>query len=172
MGCVAVKQFTPNERIEGQGKSVLEITKKLNINRFQLDGFYHAFKKMDIDDDNAIEIEEFLIVNDIQSKYFGELIFRMFDSDENGSIDFQEYVVSIWNFCTLDKIALITFTFRLFDTDNSGTLSKKELQGILSIIHGYKQTDRLSVALKRFENQQFINLKQFISYARELPGKY
>jgi Ca2+-binding EF-hand superfamily protein len=170
MGCVAGKPFIPNEQISGQGKSVVQTAKKLKLNQIHLDGFYGHFKKMDMDDDNKIEIEEFLIVNDIQSKYFGELVFRIFDSDRNGSIDFEEYLIAMWNFCTLDKLALITFTFRLFDTDNSGILSREELQGILNIIHGYKQSDRLVVALKKFEGQRSVNLNQFIVYARELPG--
>ena len=61
---------------------------------------------MDIDGDYKVEIEEFLIVNDIESMFFGELVFRLFDSDKSGSLDFEQYLVAMWNFCTLVCITI------------------------------------------------------------------
>lgn len=169
MGCVAGK-FIVSNSIKGQGSNVLEIAKILKLSNIHIDGFYNHFKNLDLDNDNKVGIEEFMIVNDIQSKYFGELVFRVFDSDHSGSIDFEEYLVAMWNFCSLDKHSLITFTFNLFDVDNSGKLNKMEIQNIIDIIHGYKLTDRLNIAMKKLQGLvDGLTLKEFIIFSREFP---
>ena len=44
------------------------------------------------------------------------------DEDQSGEIDFREFVIAIWNYCSFTKSALILFAFDLYDIDNSGTI--------------------------------------------------
>jgi hypothetical protein len=44
------------------------------------------------------------------------------DEDQSGEIDFREFVVCIWNYCSFDLKSLVNFAFTLFDTDASGSL--------------------------------------------------
>lgn len=56
---------------------------------------------------------------------------RIFDEDGSGSIDFREFVMSLWNYCTLSKAALIMFAFDLYDNDNSGEIDIGEVELLL-----------------------------------------
>lgn len=56
---------------------------------------------------------------------------RIFDEDGSGSVDFREFVMSLWNYCTLSKAALIMFAFDLYDNDNSGEIDIMEVELLL-----------------------------------------
>ena len=44
----------------------------------------------------------------------------------SGSCDFEAYVVSVWNICTLDTDEFRDFVFELYDADESGYLDREE----------------------------------------------
>ena len=50
--------------------------------------------------------------------------------DENGSgqIDFCEFVVCVWNYCSYDLPGLVKFAFGMFDLDGSGVISRPEYE--------------------------------------------
>lgn len=64
------------------------------------------------------------------------LLDRIFDEDGSGSVDFREFVVSLWNYCTLSKAALIMFAFDLYDNDNSGGIDIEEVELLLREVYG------------------------------------
>ena len=43
---------------------------------------------------------------DVERTRFTKRIFSIFDDDKSGQIDFREFVLSIWNYCTLGKSSL------------------------------------------------------------------
>ena len=43
---------------------------------------------------------------DVERARFTKRIFSIFDNDKSGQIDFREFVLSIWNYCTLGKSSL------------------------------------------------------------------
>ena len=58
---------------------------------------------------------------------FAKRAFAIFDSDGSGELDFREFAISLWNYCTSDKIALHSFAFDLYDVDSGGTVSADEI---------------------------------------------
>lgn len=67
---------------------------------------------------------------------------RIFDEDGSGSVDFREFVMSLWNYCTLSKAALIMFAFDLYDNNNSGEIDIDEVELLL------KEVGKRCVALR------------------------
>ena len=39
---------------------------------------------------------------------------------DSGAIDFHEFVIALYNYCTMGKPGLTMFSFDLYDVDNSG----------------------------------------------------
>ena len=54
----------------------------------------------------------------LQPSKFTKRVFSIMDEDGSGEIDFREFVIALWNYCTLGKAALILFAFDLYDNDN------------------------------------------------------
>lgn len=91
-----------------------------------------------IDNDNSGEIEmaELLAFLDLEKTRFTKRIFSIFDEDGSGLIDFREFVMSLWNYCTLTKASLTMFAFDLYDKDQSGSIDASEVIDMLHDLYG------------------------------------
>jgi Ca2+-binding EF-hand superfamily protein len=61
------------------------------------------------------------------------------DNDNSGKLDFEEYIISLWNICSITNDSLPMFVFKLFDSDDSGVLSHEEVDYMIHIICGNLQ---------------------------------
>ena len=68
---------------------------------------------VDVDGSGTIEVAELLAFLDVEKTKFSKRIFCMFDEDNSGQIDFREFVLSCWNYCTLGRSTLMLFAFDL-----------------------------------------------------------
>lgn len=66
-----------------------------------------------MDGSGNIEIAEMLAFLDVDRTKFSKRLFSIFDDDASGEIDFKEFVLSCWNYCSLCKSSLIVFAFDL-----------------------------------------------------------
>jgi len=69
---------------------------------------------------------------------FMKRVFSMLDhEDQSGQIDFREFVLVIWNYCThLDNFAL--FVFEVYDFDGNGKLDHEEYDEMMEDLYGTK----------------------------------
>ena len=76
------------------------------------------------------------------ARTFVDLIFGNYDKDENGSIDFSEFIVAMNASMASSVEEKLRMAFCLFDRDKSGTISVKEMVeviGTLYSVEGHKQ---------------------------------
>jgi hypothetical protein len=68
----------------------------------------------------------------------------------SGSCDFEAYVVSVWNICTLDADEFRDFVFELYDADESGYLDREEaLELVVDITtEAFAGTERSALLLQ------------------------
>jgi serine/threonine-protein phosphatase 2B regulatory subunit len=79
----------------------------------ELSQLFAVYCKIDIDRSGDITTWELLEHLHLERSRFTKRIFRIFDEDGSGQIDFREFVIACWNYCTLGKPALIMFAFDL-----------------------------------------------------------
>jgi Ca2+-binding EF-hand superfamily protein len=65
-----------------------------------------------------------------------ERCFRYFDVTGRGSVDFLEFVISVWNICTFKIDSLSNFAFDMYDTDSDGELSLPEIERMVNDLFG------------------------------------
>jgi Ca2+-binding EF-hand superfamily protein len=99
------------------------------------------FCKVDLDGSGSVDTVELLTLLDIERTRFTEQIFAVFDNDGSGKVDFREFVMSLWNYCTIGQAALEIFTFDMYDADSSGVLSPAEVSRMLTDVYGSKHAN-------------------------------
>lgn len=85
--------------------------------------------------------------------------------------------MSLWNYCTLSKAALIMFAFDLYDNDNSGEIDLAEVELLLKEVYGrefhsstHAQTIMAKLKGGDFAIQRNINVDQFREFCRTHPA--
>eukprot|EP01032_Pedospumella_encystans_P031606 gene31606-35683_t len=111
----------------------------MQLSKSEVRTLYYIFARVDFDKSGQIALAELLAHIDLERTRFTERIFSIFDADGSGEIDFREFVLSLWNYCTLTKATLDMFAFDLYDKDGSGELSGKEVTQMLQDIYGKKE---------------------------------
>mgnify|MGYP000395057526 CR=1 FL=1 len=73
---------------------------------------------------------------DIERTPFTKRVFSIFDDDGSKTVDFKEFVMALWNYCTLGKATLVLFAFDIYDRDSSGELALDEVRAMLKDVYG------------------------------------
>merc|ERR1711991_129040 len=122
-----------NSAIEERTKKAF---KAMNLDDADVDKFYKLYRKIDKDNGGYIDIQEFYRYFNLNRSPFADRIFQVMDGDGSKELDFLEFVVSLWNFCSLNRGGLILFAFTLYDSDDSGELEMDELEKLLKDVYG------------------------------------
>ena len=145
-------QFTPDPHTQGQGAEVLPLAKKLGLRPTDLDTLWQAFCTFDLDEGGNISIAEFIVMGQLEdSETIGKLLFRLWDADNSGTLDFTEFMLSLWTICSADHTNLILFCHSLFDFDNNESLDGEELAFIVNVIWNFRPSQSVSAAIAKLD---------------------
>jgi hypothetical protein len=88
----------------------MDVFKAMKLQHGEVKTMFAIYNKVDSDRSGSIDVVELLTLLDIERTAFTERIFSAFDKDHTGKIDFYEFVVSLWKFCTLGNGSLSKIT--------------------------------------------------------------
>ena len=72
--------------------------------------------------------------------------FRIYDLNNDGFVDFSEFMVVFFILAEGDPKEVLTKIFRLFDVNGDGSISKKELSRLVKDMYGLLKTDNPDIA--------------------------
>jgi Ca2+-binding EF-hand superfamily protein len=78
----------------------------LQLTEKDVGGLYKLFKRVTGLTTDYVDRDKLLDFLDVDRNPFTKRVFSVFDEDGSGSIDFREFVVSAWNYCTLGNATL------------------------------------------------------------------
>lgn len=110
-----------------------EYFKKLHIENSTIQVLWNTFRLIDRSKEDQISLTEFLDFFGFEDTPFRRMVFSRMDYGHTGSLNFEEYAISVWDFLTCD---LNKFVFHLYDQDNSKVLSHSELEKISLGVYG------------------------------------
>ena len=84
----------------------MELFAALKLTKWEVARLHEIFTKVDLDDSGSVDTVELLTLLDIERTRFTEQIFTVFDSDGSGKVDFREFVMALWNYCTISEASL------------------------------------------------------------------
>eukprot|EP01039_Chlorochromonas_danica_P007795 gene7795-8606_t len=143
----------------------------LRITPGEVRKLYKVFAKADMDGGGTIDLVELLTAIDVERTRFSERVFAIFDEDNSGKIDFGEFVLALWNYCTLSQVTLGMFAFDLYDRDSTGILEEKDLEMMLHDIYGrHAGTNHYArqviVDLRELRGGGDVTLGRFLEFSR------
>lgn len=121
-------------------KEWLDVFYAMKLKRSEVVKLFEVFNQIDCDRRGTILVKELLNRCSIERTDFTGRIFSAFDKDHTGNIDFYEFVVSLWKFCTLGSGAIAVFTFDVYDSNADGILTYEEALRM----HGDLETNKSS----------------------------
>lgn len=136
---------------------------------------YEIFNSIDTDRSGSVSVRELFANLSTEATYFRDRVFTLFDDDGSGKIDFREFVLSLWNYCTLSKASLVMFAFDLYDTDSTGELSPEEIEGMLFDLYGkqartHPQAKQITKELRILDSKATINVDRFRAFVTTHPA--
>ena len=94
------------------------------------------FVDMNKDASGEISMEEFHDYFKVKRNVLTERVFSYIDLDLSGELDYNEYLVGTYNFCTFDHFLMAKFMFDVFDVDKSGDLTWPEIDALVRMLNG------------------------------------
>ena len=62
---------------------------------------------------------------------FGDSLFELVDIDNNGSLDFSEFVQTLSTYCMFGREDVLKYCFFVFDKDKNGYIEQDELHALI-----------------------------------------
>ena len=103
---------------------------------------YKTFQKHDKARTGVINFNAFLKTIEEQRTFYTDAILDCFDisMDENGCIDFSDYLVFVVSFCMFEPPEIQKLCFYIFDDDKGGTIDADELKMLMNTLYNVKVT--------------------------------
>jgi hypothetical protein len=135
----------------------------LTLSHSDVAKLHEMFQLVENNQHGLIDLNEFMDFLKIESTKFRKRAFAMFDEDSSREVDFREFVLSIWNYCTLSRSSLgmevlinckkylililiykriffyyysVAFVFDLYDQNITNELSTHDIRHILFESYG------------------------------------
>ena len=82
-----------------------------------------------------------LFVSRGNAEMYCEHVFRTFDTDKNGFIDFEEFLVAMYVTSAGSVEEKLTWAFRMYDVDGDGAIDPDEMWKVVEAIYGMPRED-------------------------------
>jgi len=113
-----------------------------NFDADELRRLARRFKKLDLDGNGALSVDEFMSLPELQQNPLVQRVIDIFDEDGNGEVDFKEFIRGISQFSVRgEKHTKLKFAFRIYDMDRDGFISNGELFTVLKMMVGNNLKD-------------------------------
>jgi len=115
------------------------IMSNTDFSREHVEKWFATFKKQCpnclLDKSSFIDFYKNLIPGNSEVKdEFAEVVFQAFDADNNGYVDFGEFLIAFWIKAKGSLKSKLEWLFEVYDFDKSGYISLKELTNMLSLV--------------------------------------
>ena len=133
--------------------------------------FYKVFISMDKDKSGSIDIDEFFTKFHIDYSDFSRRVFEVVDVSGDGDLDFGEFFIGLYNYCTYDKGSIARFAFNLFDVDKSGEIEKQEVTLLVKMMFGRNAPDEETQKIIRIldkDKDGKLSLTEFLEIQKKI----
>uniref|UniRef100_A0A7S2S8V8 EF-hand domain-containing protein n=1 Tax=Mucochytrium quahogii TaxID=96639 RepID=A0A7S2S8V8_9STRA len=129
----SIKESRKSVKKKGKGKDKAAVAANANqaiellgITSKDIGKLRTKFDEADTDASGEIEIDEFFKMIDERKTSFTDALFALIDTDQNGTINFDEMMQVLTTYCIFSQEDVLNFVFAYHDRDGTGSLDEKE----------------------------------------------
>ena len=132
MGCT----FTKTSAMSLSDEDIAFLTKNTQYTEKEIRDWYKGFQQ-DCPDGKLTK-KKFLEIYSLffssgSPQEFCEHVYRTFDSDGDGYIDFKEFLLAVGITTGSDPREKLKFAFKMYDINNDGEIDKNEMTNIIKV---------------------------------------
>ena len=153
-------------------KQLAEMFEVFGMTEAQGKRFFQYFVAVDDDGGGTVDQEEFHEYFDITMTPFSERVYGQLDLKDTGELNFQQFLIGVWNLCTLDHTMLVSYIFTIFDVDGGGELDLSEVDALCRMLYNTEETPddiKKVVASMDSDGDGTVNLNELVSYTLTHP---
>jgi Ca2+-binding EF-hand superfamily protein len=94
-----------------------------------------VFYRLDAEGSRSVDYDECAKFFEIDNTPFSKKCFMLMDTQGTGEINFAQFVVACWNYCTYDKNGLTGFSFKLYDALGNGQIPMDDVFKLVDDIY-------------------------------------
>lgn len=138
-----------------------------------------VFKQV-VGDHEEICVSQFKRIVKSNNKFFVERIFKLFDTDNSGSISLEEFMTAMRSFAQLTLIEKLHWLFQIYDIDGDGLIQFSELRNVMKACMEENELHFSDAALDELtmmlfenadtDNSGSINFEKFQAQLKCQPG--
>ena len=110
--------------------------KELGWSHQTIESFWKIFCRINSSCTGEISFTEFLEYFELHKTRYTKRCFEYFNTTGGNSIDFLEFMISVWNVCTTNPDTLTNFAFDLYNLNSDGELSYPEMEILVEELYG------------------------------------
>lgn len=118
-------------------KSVQELRDQVDFTVEEINDWYHEYKKSLAKGERELTQKQFRgVYNSLfagDATEFAEHVFRTFDKDNSGSVNFEEFLIGLCVSGGTDSDAQLQWAFNMYDIDGDGFISREEMRKIVAV---------------------------------------
>lgn len=124
---------------------------------------WKIFRRYDKDKSGTVDTREFYMLVHEKPSVFADSIFELIDVENEGQLDFSEFVKAIATYCMFGKDDILKFCFYIFDKDKNGYIEEDELHALVQMLHHNAMNSNLKMSLEKLDKNKDgrIDFKEF-----------
>jgi len=135
----------------------------LELEDSHLKKLWAIFRKYDKDKSGTVDTKEFYDLVHEKASVFADSIFELIEVENEGELDFSEFVQAISTYCMFGKEDVLKFCFYIFDRDKNGYIEEDELHALVQMLHQNSLSANLRLSLDKLDtnNDGKVDFKEF-----------
>jgi len=117
--------------------------REIGLTNGEVKVLFYKFRKADKRNNRRLDKECFLDLISAGKELYSlsTRIFRVFDENSDGLVDFFEFVIGCWNYCTSSYQNLTTLAFDIYDRKTKGFITPEDITDMMIDFYGVKYQD-------------------------------
>eukprot|EP01038_Epipyxis_sp_PR26KG_P013502 gene13502-18116_t len=125
-----------------------ELFYKLHLNEAKAIELFKAFSQIDKNENQVVDVDEiFQYLGGKRTKFTDRIFYHeeLVDGELVEGLNYREFTIMLWNYCTFTPYNLGRYLFEIFDIDNQKILEKSEVETMYCMMYDCEECDEIYI---------------------------